>query len=85
MVMEYKFYKLVENIPKYNHTHVKLHYVDLFTEVIESFIKLKVGTALEDDHENIFRVSGYYGEYIILRPDKLNSYPVGEVLIWKKK
>lgn len=84
--MEFVFYQIVENIAKSNLSHIKLHLVDSISkEVIESYVKLKIGTALEDDSSNIFRITGYYGDYLIVRADKLKTHPSGQYLIWKKK
>lgn len=82
--MNFKLYKIVENITKNDFTHCKLDLVDLTTKaIIEKFVKLKIGTSLEDDSNNVFRVNGYFGEYLILRPVKNHTHPVGEFLIHK--
>lgn len=84
--MKFIFYQLVESINKDKFTHIKVNLINSIDKnIIKSFVKLKVGTVLEDDHENIFRVTGYYGEYIIVRPNKLQTHPVGEYLICKMK
>jgi hypothetical protein len=84
--MQFVFYQIVENLAKSNLSHIKLHLVDSISKkVIENYVKLKIGTALEDDSSNIFRITGYYGEYMIVHPDKPKTHPSGQYLIWKKK
>jgi hypothetical protein len=83
--MIFKLYKIVENIPKSDFSHIKLSLVDLVSkEVLQNNIKLKIGIALEDDSNNIFRVNGYFGDYMVLRPSKVHCHPSGEYLICKK-
>ena len=84
--MKFIFYKIVENLAKSNLSHIKLHLVDsIYKNVIENYVKLKIGTALEDDSNNIFRITGYYGEYMVIHPDKPKTHPSGEYLICKMK
>lgn len=84
--MMFLFYKIVDSIAKSDMTHVKLDHVDSITkETLENNVKLKIGTNLEDDSDNSFRVNGYFGEYLILRPIKHHTHPHGTYLICKVK
>ena len=78
------FYKIIESINHGNMTHVKLHLVDgVSKEIINSYVKPKLATLLEDDNNNLFRINGYFGDYIILRSLKINTHPVGSYFISK--
>lgn len=70
-------YKIVANVAKGKLSHVILHRVDpVSEEVIENNVKLKVGKDLKDQANNHFKVNGYYGDYIILRAERIGSHPV---------
>ena len=82
----FKFYEMAENIAKYDMSHVRVHLVDpISKDIIQINVKLKIGTLLEDDNNNNFRVNGYFGEYLILRPSKNQTHPSGKYLISKLK
>ena len=84
--MKFIFYKIAENIAHGGMSHCKLHLVDSISKnILQSNVKLQIGTSLEDDVNNIFRVNGYFGEYIILRSSKINTHPSGQYLICKEK
>ncbi len=84
--MEYLLYKILENIPISDFSHVKLSLVDSISkEVIQNNIKLKIATLLEDEESNLFRVNGYFGDYMILRPMKHHVHPKGNYFICKTK
>lgn len=80
----FKFYKIAENVAHGDFSHVKLHLVNSVSkDIIENNVKLKIGAKLEDDSNNLFRVNGYFGEYMILRPSKHHTHPSGEYLLCK--
>lgn len=80
----FKFYKIIENIAHGDFSHVKLSLVDAVSkDIVEDDVKLKIGTKLEDDNSNTFRVNGYFGEYLVLRPNKLKTHPTGLYLLCK--
>lgn len=84
--MKFIFYKIAENVAHGGMSHVKLDLVDSISKcILQSNVKLKLTTSLEDDSNNVFRVNGYFGEYIILRSTKINCHPSGEYLICKLK
>lgn len=75
-------YKIVENIAKGKLSHVILHKVNpISLYVLEEKVKLKIGQNLKDEKNNHFKVNGYYGDYIILRSDKIGTHPVGKYLL----
>lgn len=77
-------YKIIENIPKGNFSHVILHKVNLITkEVVQELFKPKIGKELRDQINNYYIVNGYYGDYVILRAEHIGSHPVGEYLTEK--
>jgi hypothetical protein len=77
-------YKIVDNVVMGKLSHVILHKVDPNSkDILETFIKIKVGKDLKDEANNHFKVNGYYGDYIILRSEHLGSHPVGTYLTEK--
>lgn len=82
----FTFYKIAESVAHGDMTHCKLHLVDAVTkDIITTNVKLKLGTLLEDENNNLFRVNGYFGDYMILRPTKHHIHPTGDYLISKAK
>jgi hypothetical protein len=80
----FPLYKIVANVVMGKLSHVILHRVDSTSkEILETFVKIKVGKDLKDETNNHFKVNGYYGDYIILRSEHLGSHPVGIYLTEK--